>query len=108
MYEYQAKIVRVIDGDTIAIDVDLGFGIWRCGEVVRLLGINAPEMNTIEGRAAKAYVEQWATEHGAACVIQTVKDKREKYGRLLATIYAGLRCLNDDLVANGHAVKKVY
>ena len=67
-----------------------------------------PEMNTIEGRTAKAYVEQWATEHGAACVIQTVKDKREKYGRLLATIYAGLRCLNDDLVTNGHAVKKVY
>ena len=108
MYEYAAKLDRIIDGDTITIDIDCGFGIWKIDEVVRLYGINCPELPSEAGIAAKDFVQRWKAENGPVCIVQTVKDKREKYGRLLATIHAGLRCLNDDLVTNGHAVRKVY
>ena len=46
MYEYRCKIVKVIDGDTVDVDIDLGFGIWMRGERVRLLGIDTPESRT--------------------------------------------------------------
>jgi len=43
MYEYSCKIVRVIDGDSIILDIDLGFGLWIHGERIRLYGIDTPE-----------------------------------------------------------------
>ncbi len=44
MYQYKAKIVRVIDGDTYEIDIDLGLSVWVRGERVRLYGVNTPEV----------------------------------------------------------------
>ena len=46
MYEYRCKLIRVIDGDTMDIDIDLGFGVWLKGERVRLYGIDTPESRT--------------------------------------------------------------
>jgi len=46
MYEYNCKIVRVVDGDTVDVDIDLGFDTWRCGERIRLYGIDTPECRT--------------------------------------------------------------
>ena len=46
MYEYRAKIVRIIDGDTVDVDIDLGFGIWMKNERVRIMGIDTPESRT--------------------------------------------------------------
>ena len=46
MYEYRCKIRRVIDGDTVDIDIDLGFGVWLKEERVRLFGVDTPESRT--------------------------------------------------------------
>ena len=46
MYEYRAKLLRVIDGDTVDVDIDLGFGVWMHKERIRLYGIDTPESRT--------------------------------------------------------------
>ena len=46
MYEYKCKILRVVDGDTVDIDIDLGFGVWLHKERVRMMGIDTPESRT--------------------------------------------------------------
>ena len=46
MYEYRCSIVKVIDGDTVDVDIDLGFGVWMTNERVRLYGIDTPESRT--------------------------------------------------------------
>ena len=64
MYEYRIKVVRVIDGDTVDVDIDLGFGVWMHKERVRLYGIDTPESRTrdkvekVFGKAAKAYLQE--------------------------------------------------
>lgn len=85
MYTYQATVLRVIDGDTIDIDIDLGFAI-RQKMKIRLHGINAPETSTPEGKVAK----RWLAEKlpvGTSIVVKTVKDRQEKYGRYLGTVF---------------------
>ena len=63
MYEYNCKIVKVVDGDTVDVDIDLGFGVWMRNERVRLYGIDAPESRTRDkeekkyGLASKKYVQ---------------------------------------------------
>ena len=65
MWTYRAKVVRVIDGDTVDVDIDLGFGIWQKNERVRIMGIDTPESRTrnkIEkkfGLAAKAKLKSF-------------------------------------------------
>ena len=86
MYEYAAKIDRVVDGDTVDVTLDLGFSI-RYQARVRLLGINAPESRTRDkaekalGLAAKDYVIDWC-ETQEVIKIQTSLDKRGKFGRV--------------------------
>ena len=46
MYEYRCKILRVVDGDTVDVDIDLGFGVWMHKERIRLHGIDTPESRT--------------------------------------------------------------
>ena len=46
MYEYRCKVVKVIDGDTVDVNIDLGFGIWQMDERVRIMGIDTPESRT--------------------------------------------------------------
>jgi len=103
MYEYAAQAVRAIDGDTIDVVTDLGFHI-HITQRIRLLGINCPEHGTPDGDAATAYTNAWLAQHGPALVLHTVLDRTEKYGRVLGTICANGRSLNEDLVASGHAV----
>lgn len=57
-YVYNATLKRVIDGDTIVLDVDLGFDTWRLGQSFRLLGCNAQEHNRPGGAEAKAHLTQ--------------------------------------------------
>jgi micrococcal nuclease len=102
MYEYTARVIRVVDGDTLWLDVDLGFDVAR-KDSFRLWGINAPEHGTPEGDAAT----QWLKDQLAGLEtvrVATQKDKREKYGRYLATLWVGSRCVNTDMVEAGHAV----
>lgn len=102
MYEYTARVLRVVDGDTVWAEVDLGFDVRR-RDSFRLYGINAPELGTPEGVRAK----NWLLARlpvDTAVRITTMKDKREKFGRYLATIYLGELDVNLALLTEGHAV----
>ena len=90
MYHYKIKkITKVIDGDTIDVDIDLGFGI-TISHRVRLKDIDAPETRTkdfkekAEGLAAKEWVKKELSREGE-WIIETTKE--DKYGRILGTLY---------------------
>ena len=104
MYEYNCKIVRVTDGDSIVVDIDLGFGLWIHGERIRLYGIDTPECRTRDaeekavGLLAKEFVED-ALHVGGIYRLQT--KEKGKFGRYLGTIY-----LTDDTSINAALVKE--
>ena len=109
VYLYNAEVVKVVDGDTFDIVIDLGFDVLKKGRV-RLYGVNTPESRTsnIEekkmGLAAKEFTDQWLTAANHKVKIETIIDKNEKYGRVLAKVWneAG-ECLNDAIIASGLA-----
>jgi len=107
MYNYEAILLRVIDGDTVHLMVDLGMDVQVACKC-RLWGINAPEMNTEEGKKAKAYLES-LLPLGCRRIVNTMKDKKEKYGRYLVIISSNERVqigsVNEKMVAAGHAVR---
>lgn len=91
MYEYKCKIVKVIDGDTVDIDLDLGFGIWVRDERVRIHGIDTPESRTRDkvekkfGLASKKFVQD-ILKKGSIQTLVTEKrgdDSKGKFGRIL-------------------------
>jgi micrococcal nuclease len=106
---YNAEVKKIVDGDTFDILIDLGFDTFRKGRV-RLYGVNTPESRTTNieekklGLAAKEFTDQWITAAGSKIKIETILDKNEKYGRILARVWneAG-SCLNTDIVASGLA-----
>lgn len=101
-YAYAATLVRVIDGDTVVLTVDLGFRLTATMPF-RLLGINTPEMSEPAGKVSRQWVLDWFAAHPVFRV-DTAKDP-EKYGRWLAVIrpLSGAS-LNEALVAAGMAV----
>jgi micrococcal nuclease len=109
MYEYRARIVRVIDGDTVEAELDLGFRV-SLRAVLRLVGINAPEVHGPDrprGLAATKHLRELLLQHTPAddvVTVRTQKDVTEKYGRYLAVILAGAVNVNDRMIADGHAV----
>jgi micrococcal nuclease len=88
MYEYNCKIVRVVDGDTVDVDIDLGFDTWKCGERIRLYGIDTPECRTRDaeekaaGLLAKDFVERCL--HVGKTYKLTTKEKG-KFGTIYLT-----------------------
>lgn len=108
MYEYKATIRRWVDGDTVDVDIDLGFGLVFSNQRIRLYGIDAPEQRTRDlaekekGLAATAYVNEQAPV-GSKVVIKTYKD--DKYGRVLGEVFVGETNLNALLTTEGHAVR---
>ena len=88
MFEYQCKIVKVIDGDTADVDIDLGFGVWMKKQRIRFYGVDTPESRTsnkeekVYGLAAKHFVENYLPK-GSTQVLRTRKDGVGKYGRIL-------------------------
>jgi micrococcal nuclease len=109
MYEYKVKeIVKVIDGDTIDLVLDLGFGLYK-KERVRLGDIDAPETRTRNplekeyGKAAKAYVENWFRNH-SEFICKT--EKEGKYGRTIGYVCNSDNIyINDAMIENGIAWK---
>ena len=110
MYEYRAKVLAVVDGDTLHVLLDFG-----CEEsrkmTLRLYGLNAPEKHGTTkdaGLAARDYVVTWLAKWAPdnTVLVKTIKDRTEKYGRYLADICTvdGQRYLNRDLLASGNAV----
>lgn len=114
MYKYKATVVSVYDGDTIRVNIDLGLGIHNKGEdgkgvVIRLYGINTPEIRGEErpqGLLSRDYLRKLIL--GKQIVIETIKDTKGKYGRYLGKIYIGGLYVNEDLVTNGYAEYKDY
>jgi micrococcal nuclease len=102
-----ASIARVVDGDTLDLDLDLGFSI-TLRQRVRLIGIDAPEVRTRDaaektrGLQAQAFVVEWFQRPGLVWVRTT---KEEKYGRMLADLYReGEPSLCTELLTLGLAV----
>ena len=84
MYEYKATVISVTDGDTVRLNIDLGFNV-TINTPIRLMGINAPEVNTVAGKVAKTYLKELLPV-GTSVTLRSYKDKTEKYGRILGTI----------------------
>jgi micrococcal nuclease len=90
LWRYRANAIRVIDGDTIVMDIDLGFRTMILSEPVRLAGINTPELigaDTVRARQAKKFVEVWLSDDPALYIQTQLLHEREKYGRVLATVH---------------------
>lgn len=104
MYDYRATLVRVVDGDTVRLDLDLGFYEWRHDQSYRLLRVNAPEMSTPEGVAAKAWLETFLAGKNLAAHTE----KSDHFGRYLVELMADGLSVSDALVAAGQAVYKTY
>ena len=108
MHEYNCKISRVVDGDTVDVDIDLGFGTWRCSERIRLYGVDTPECRTRDaqekaaGFLAKEFVED-ALHVGGTYKLQT--REKGKFGRFLGVIYLTKgTSINDALISENLAV----
>lgn len=109
MYTYNATIREIYDGDTLRADIDLGFDIVMTNQSFRLYGINAPEVTGEErsrGLVSRDKLREMLV--GKTVKIQTIKDKKEKYGRYLAIIFLGEININDWLVENNLAERKTY
>ena len=120
MYEYKAKILRVVDGDTVDVDIDLGFGVWLRNERVRIMGIDTPESRTRDkqekkfGLLAKERLKELLPK-GKDSVLRTQIDKdgedaKGKFGRILGNFVYGhghngrFTMVTDILIKEGHAV----
>lgn len=101
-YRYRAQLIRVIDGDTVVLDIDVGFRL-RGTMPVRLAGINTPELSEPAGKDARLWVIGWFAGH-AWVTVETEKDP-EKYGRWLGRVYrdGDEQSLNDHLITAGLA-----
>lgn len=105
MYTYSALVTEVYDGDTITVDIDLGFGIKLTDQKIRLFGINAPELKgktKNEGIKSRDKLTQLILNKQVK--IETIKDKKEKYGRILGKIWIDETLINDVLITEGFAV----
>ena len=106
---YNATVSRVVDGDTIIIDIDLGFDIILRKQSIRLKGVDTPECrtrNAIEKKAgllAKSKVLSFCPE-GSRIQVKTSLNKKGKYGRILGTIYVDDLNVNEYLIENNYAV----
>lgn len=87
-FTYRANISRIVDGDTFDLDIDLGLGVWKRNERVRLYGIDVAERYTDLGRQAIAFLQEiYPPGQVNPVIIETLKDKGDKYGRYLAKIF---------------------
>ena len=109
MFEYQCKIVRVIDGDTTDVDIDLGFGVWLKKQRIRFYGVDTPESRTsdkeekVYGMIAKEVVQDHLPL-GSTQVLRTHKDDVGKYGRILGEFIVNDTTLNQLLIDTHNAV----
>ena len=112
MYEYRVTILKVIDGDTVDVDIDLGFNVWVRKERVRIMGIDTPESRTsdktekIFGLAAKERLKQLLGETAIlATSVVNGEDAKGKFGRILGDfILDDDRRVTEVLIDEGHAV----
>jgi micrococcal nuclease len=113
MYEYRCNVLKIVDGDTVDVDIDLGFGVWVRNERVRIMGIDTPESRTSDGveklfgLAAKHRLEELL---GDTAILKTQvskdgEDMKGKFGRILGDfITDDDRMVTEVLIEEGHCV----
>lgn len=113
LYVYQATVTSVYDGDTVRVDIDLGLNIIVANESIRLHRINAKEVrgnDRPDGLLARDYLR--SRIEGKRVLVQTIKDKKGKYGRYIAEIWLSENDrwtnINDEMVTHGFALYHDY
>jgi len=111
MYEYRVKkLINVIDGDTIDVDIDLGFDISLLRRV-RMAGIDTPESRTTDkaekvlGLEAKEYLKKMMKDAKTIVIKTELPDSSEKYGRILGWVYvdSATKSINEKMIEDGYA-----
>ena len=116
--EYDVKVIKIVDGDTVDVDIDLGFGVTLTDERVRIMGIDTPESRTRDkvedlfGEAAKARLAQLMHQGGKLITTEDRKgeDMKGKFGRILGDFKVErwenkpAELVTDILIEEGHAV----
>lgn len=113
MHEYRCKVVKIIDGDTVDVDIDLGFGVWMRKQRIRMYGIDTPESRTRDleekkyGLAAKKFLTSMLDDKGGI-ILKTHKDGKGKFGRILGEMWRTSdfadQSINDYMIDKHHAV----
>ena len=112
MYNYQAKVVRWVDGDTVLLDIDLGFFVTR-QERIRLARVNAPELSSgipYQERLAihaRTVVKKFCPE-GSMVTITTEKNKRDQFARYIGEVILKGKNVSDFLIRNGCVLEVEY
>lgn len=109
-YLYRAEVTNIVDGDTIDVDIDLGFYIWIRNQRIRLVGIDAPEKRgetRDKGEESSAFLENLID--GKSIILRTLKgrddsDRNDSFGRWLGVIYLDGKNINQAMIEAGHAV----
>ncbi len=104
LYTYEARVEKVLDGDTVKAHVDLGFGTWT-RQSLRLRGIDAPELGSREGEAAKAFLQSVLKESARVIVRSSRSDK---YDRYLADIFVPQGDAGEEIFLNNLLLEKGY
>jgi|TARA_R110000822_G_scaffold242622_2_gene371677 micrococcal nuclease len=113
LYVYKATVTKVYDGDTVTVDIDLGFSVVLRNIKLRLLGIDTPEMRggTVESKSDAKQARDYVREKCLGKEIYVESRKKGKYGRYLATIWTieddkkSETSINDLLIENNLAVE---
>ncbi len=110
MHEYKARIRKFIDGDTVDVDIDLGFDIILHNQRIRLYGIDTPESRTRDkeekfyGKLAASFLKKQCKK-GTCIALRTYLDKRGKFGRILGEIIVDGVNVNQLMVEEHMAVE---
>ena len=108
MYRYKVYVTRIVDGDTVDVDIDLGFGMIYKKQRVRMMGIDTPESRTRDleekfyGKASKAHLKKILNGQD----VQLVSHDKGKFGRILGELYVGNSnfSVNQQMIKEYHAV----
>jgi len=110
MYEYNCKVVRIIDGDTVDVDIDLGFDVWLTKQRIRLFGVDTPESRTRDmvekkfGIMAKNFVKGRLPVASMQVLRTRLDDSRGKFGRILGEFVMEDTTLNQLLIITNNGV----
>ena len=110
-YTYSAVVVAVVDGDTIDVDVDLGFYVWIREQRIQLFGVDSPEPRgetKAQGDAATAYLD--GLIGGKEIILRTIAgkdraDRDELFGHWLGVVYLDGKNINEMMIDAGHAIR---
>ena len=109
MYRYKVEVTRVVDGDTVDVNIDLGFKITMMKQRVRLMGIDTPESRTRDKEEKRFGLlsKQFVKDHypvGSTAILRTHKDKTGKFGRILGELVWENTTINKIMVDEHYAV----